>query len=123
MTTPLDSNLLLLLGLSLAACSPAARLNAHDAADANDTGNAVGAKDASERSLLDRLPTLPSGRPERVGKVSVTAEVPYSAASGRTCRALSISSELNRGAIPRLACTKGGAWFFVPEVFVTSLAE
>lgn len=115
---PLASSLLhLLLGSSLAACSSIVAANPRDVADANDTGNAIGAKDASESRMLQRLPALPTGKPERVGQVSVTADAPYSAASGRTCRALSVRPEPAQPAVLRLACTKGGPWFFVPDVF------
>jgi hypothetical protein len=111
------SLLLLLLGSLAAACSPVLSASARDVADANDTGNAIGAKNASERTVLQRLPGLPSGKAERLGSLNVTAEAPYTAASGRTCRALSLSDEPRQQAVPRLACTKGGAWFFVPDVF------
>jgi len=118
MRLPLQDLLLILLtGSALAACSSAVAANPRDVADANDTGNAIGAKDASERSVLERLPALPTDRTERIGALSVTAAAPYAAASGCTCRALAVRPNSGQPPVSRLACTKGGAWFFVPDVF------
>lgn len=86
-------------------------------ADANDTGRTVAARSEGERALLGKVPSLPSGVVTRVGSDSVSAEEPYTAASGRTCRALTITPAASRNATHRLACTDGRTWFFVPDVF------
>lgn len=112
--TPGDVNLLL-LSLALSACSSPRPINARDVADANDTGNAIPAGNASERNLLVEVSHMPTGTRQRVGELDVTAAAPYSAASGRTCRPLELATggKLDR----RLACTDGRDWFFVPKVF------
>lgn len=71
--------------------------------------------DELERELLRRLPELPSQQPVSINDATVLAGAPYFAASGRTCRALTIE-----GAGPsrsRLACREDGDWFFVPAIF------
>jgi hypothetical protein len=67
--------------------------------------------------VLKALVSLPSGKPQQVAGATVVAEPAYVAASGRTCRALSINATNRVDPRHRLACTNGGAWFFVPEVF------
>lgn len=106
--------------LSLGACSRPASISARDAADANDTGQSVDAKNSSEREVLKQIPTMPSGAARRFGDLWVTAASPYAAASGRTCRPLELGQTRAQQTIHRLACTAGGAWFFVPDVFATS---
>ena len=91
--------------------------NARDAADANDAGRWLAASGEGERALLGRLSTLPSGTEQRMGDSVVVAEAPYDAASGRTCRALHVASPQTHVKSHRLACRKGNAWFFVPDVF------
>jgi len=85
-------------------------------ADANDTGRSVGARSNVEREVLKAIPSLPSSKPQQVAGATVVAEPAYPAASGRTCRAFSINAKNNPEG-HRLACTNGGAWFFVPDVF------
>jgi hypothetical protein len=63
------------------------------------------------------LPNLPTGAPRHVDAVDVMADAPYTAASGRTCRALALSAGKDADASHRLACTDGSGWFFVPDVF------
>lgn len=101
----------------LGACSSAAPISARDAADANDTGATLLAKNEAERSLLTQVPTLPSQTARRLGQTVVVAEAPYTAASGRTCRALHLTSSSPKTDSHRLACNDGKAWFFVPDVF------
>lgn len=67
--------------------------------------------------MLSALPTLPSGQPRRVAAATVVAEPAYTAASGRTCRAVQLSSATSTRTSHRLACTSGRDWFFVPDVF------
>lgn len=70
-----------------------------------------------ERGILREVASLPSGVARQVGGSSVVAEAPYVAASGRTCRALQLSSQPPTQTLHRLACSDGKAWFFVPDVF------
>jgi hypothetical protein len=98
-------------------CSSQPALSARDAADASDTGGKLAARSPSERALLDSLPSLPPGVARRVGAVTVTAEAPYAAASGRTCRVLRLDADRKGQGSRRLACSDGTSWFFVPDVF------
>jgi hypothetical protein len=98
-------------------CAPTP-LNPRDAADANDTGRTVDARTEAERALLQELASLPAGKAKLVGDVSVLAHAPYTAASGRTCRALEITPQPGGKGIGRLACSQDDkTWFFVPDVF------
>lgn len=83
--------------------------------DANDVGTVLSDVDADERAALARLPELHDGKVATVGKWKVVAEPVYVAASGRSCRRVSFVSGTEGE--ERLACTEGGAWFFVPDVF------
>jgi hypothetical protein len=103
--------------LVLDACSATPLPSPRDVADANDTGRALAARTDDERAVLGQLPTLASGQPRRLGSVTVTAEAPYTAASGRTCRALQLTPTAAPVTRHRLACREGAAWFFVPDVF------
>jgi hypothetical protein len=96
---------------------------ARDAADANDTGRTLAARSEAERAVLLKIATLPNDTPQQVGNITVVAGPPYDAASGRTCRALRLKSAGAGGSSDRLACSVGGAWFFVPDVFAGSAAE
>ena len=112
---------LLLLLLPLA-CSSVRQPSARDVADANDTGRAVPAVNATERQVLARVAGLPSGTAIQIGDATVNAEAPYVAASARSCRALHITSSASRQARDRLACNDGRAWFFVPDIFGSAIA-
>lgn len=103
--------------LGLAACASPPPASARDVADANDTGRAVGARSNVEREVLKAIPSLPSSKPQQVAGATVIAEPAYVAASGRTCRAISLDSKSKAESRHRLVCTNGGAWFFVPDVF------
>jgi hypothetical protein len=52
--------------------------------------SAVAPGDELERELLRRLPELPAEQPVSIDDATVIAQAPYFAASGRTCRALTI---------------------------------
>jgi hypothetical protein len=67
--------------------------------------------------LLGHVAALPSGRQQRVAGFVVQADAPYAAASGRTCRTLTIEQAGATPARNRVACTDGKRWFFVPNVF------
>jgi hypothetical protein len=105
-----------LLTLAAAACGGGARPSPRDAADAADTGGTLPARSASEQSILQQVPQLPAGATRTVGDSQVIAEPAYHSASGRTCRALSITEGKQKQASHRLACTEGKTWFFVPDV-------
>lgn len=99
------------------ACSSSKPLPARDVADANDTGRTLAARNQAERQLLEKVAGLRNDRAEQVGGLSVVAEAPYAAASGRTCRALSLKQAGASNGMSRVACTDGKQWFFVPDVF------
>jgi hypothetical protein len=107
----------ILLATALLGCSSSPRTNPRDAADANDTGRKLVPSSESERALLREVMTLPNGAPKRIGHDTVVADAAYQAASGRTCRALRVTSGPEQRAAQHLACTDGRAWFFVPDVF------
>jgi hypothetical protein len=109
--------------LVLWSCSSAPPPSARDVADANDTGGTLHPKNETDRELLKELPSLPSGTPQRVAGASVVADAPYTSASGRSCRAMHVTTQRAGRATPRLACTDGKAWFFVPDVFGNSSSE
>jgi hypothetical protein len=111
----------MLLMAFLTACSSHVT-SARDAADANDTGRRLAPTNEGERKLLQALAALPNGKEQRVGADTVVAEAPYEAASGRTCRALSVTLGATRRALHRLACSDGRGWFFVPDVFGSNAA-
>jgi hypothetical protein len=50
-----------------------------------------------------------------MGDTTVVADGAYTAASGRTCRALTMGTAGKNAR--RLACHNGGSWYFVPDVF------
>ena len=106
-----------LVGSLLIGCASAPPAAARDVADANDTGSTLVAKSQSERALLTDLPGLPALATRRLGDATVMAEAPYAAASGRTCRALHVTSKQPATTRHRLACSDGKSWFFVPDVF------
>jgi hypothetical protein len=109
---------LTLLSLTLPiACSAAPAPSARDVADANDTGRTLNARSESERALLAEAGALPNTSSRRFGSTSVSAEPPYTAASGRTCRVLHITDATSTAARERLVCSTSNGWLFVPDVF------
>jgi len=88
--------------------------------DARDVGTTVEPASEDERRVLEQLPELVPGKRVTIGSLTVVAERPYPAASGRTCRSVTLTaSGQKRSPRPRLACSEGGSgeWFFVPDVF------
>jgi hypothetical protein len=88
--------------------------------------SAIAPEDDFERELLRRLSSLPAEQPVSIDDATVTARAPYYAASGRTCRALTIQSagqSAGSAARSRLVCREDSEWFFVPEVFRPEGAE
>jgi hypothetical protein len=106
-----------LFALALVGCSSSKPLAARDVADANDTGRTLAARTQAEQQLLARVGSLPSGSAQQLAGLSVIAEPAYAAASGHTCRALSITQSNPAAQRQRIACTDGKNWFFVPDVF------
>jgi hypothetical protein len=106
-----------LCALLLSACGAKRAAEPRDLADANDTGAALAARSNLERAVLGSVSSIPIGQPTRIAGATVTAEAAYSAASGRTCRAVSMTADSQEATSHRLACSSGKAWFFVPDVF------
>jgi hypothetical protein len=106
----------LILAMTAGGCSrPAVEPRA--VADANDTGATLAPRNDVERAVLKAVSSLPTGAPSRVAGATVVAEAAYTAASGRTCRSLSINNPPGSQSVYRLACANGGSWFFAPDVF------
>ena len=105
----------------VAACSHPAPISAREAADASDTGGTMKATTETERAILRQLEDIPGNTPRRLGDITVVAEPPYLAASGRTCRALRLSMGREHRTRERLACRRGASWFFVPNVFASEV--
>jgi hypothetical protein len=92
--------------------------------DANDTGGRLQPASESERKLLEALGQMPAGTEQKVGSLSVVADRPYHAASGRVCRRVTIASAAPQAESgTRLACSDGKSWFFVPDVFIAPAQE
>jgi hypothetical protein len=69
--------------------------------------------------VLERLNDMPTQKRQTVGNLSVVADPPYAAASGRTCRRVTLTSTAKpQTSTMRLACKDGKAWQFVPSVFL-----
>lgn len=109
------------LALLLLGCSRPT-VEARAAADANDTGGSISPRSDLERALLRAISSLPDGTPRQVAGATVVAEPAYTAASGRTCRPLNVSSAAGK-ASHLLACASGSGWFFVPDVFSATSTE
>ncbi len=107
---------LLLLSAGVSGCGGShPQPTATELREANDTGRTVEASDATERAILQSLAELRPDTPRTVQGATVVVGGAYHAASGRTCRTVSITrggKEQNR-----LACSNGEEWFFVPNVF------
>jgi hypothetical protein len=73
----------------------------------------------SELKVLAALDELAPGQPRAIGDLSVVADAPYHAASGRTCRGVTLTSTLPpKHSRTRLACKHGQQWQFAPSVFL-----
>lgn len=78
--------------------------------------SAIEPANQTEREILQRLPALAPEQPVTIEGAIVSAAAPYHAASGRTCRFLTITGA-DRSSRSRLACREDAAWFFVPPIF------
>jgi hypothetical protein len=97
--------------------------------DAVPGGTKLEPASAAESDVLKRLDSLAPNQPTPIAGATVTAELPYFSASGRTCRW--VTTTLGKAAVSsrRLACKEApvsddddgerqsGQWFFVPDVF------
>jgi hypothetical protein len=106
-------SLLAFFVMSCAGSQPAATSGAPASA-----GGTIPPADSSEQEVLDRVGNLPPRAAVRVQGLTVFADYPYTAASGRTCRRLTLT-RTGRQPTDRMACSDGKSWFFVPSVFVT----
>lgn len=112
------SALVWLFAIVVSSCASASKPEPRDVADANDTGRTVGASNGLEREVLSAMPTLSEGKPKQLAGANVVAQSAYSAASGRLCRRVVMTTA--SAVKQRLACTNGDGWFFVPDVFAES---
>jgi len=73
----------------------------------------------AEAKVLARLDRFPVAEARSVDTVSVVADAPYAAASGKTCRRLTFTpSTPPKTSRTRLACKDADRWTFVPSVFL-----
>lgn len=71
-----------------------------------------------EREFLIRLADVPAGQPVAFGSQVFVADAPYFAASGRTCRPVTVRPREPDGQVDfRLACEERDGWVFVPDPF------
>jgi hypothetical protein len=101
--------------VELAGCSqpPDARSTAD--ADAIEMRDRSRPQTEEEIQLLQQIATLSEGASSQLGKVTVSVESSYLAASGATCKQTAIvGSKESDG--QRLACHDEQGWFFAPDV-------
>ena len=84
----------------------------------------------AEAKVLEKLDRLPVAKATTVETLSVVADAPYAAASGKTCRRLTLTSQGSstsqappKTARTRLACRNGDGWSFVPSVFLAATEQ
>lgn len=92
----------------------------HDARHPEDTaatesGGRHEPQTDEERKLLARVRVLPTNVKEKVGSRTVSAAQAYHAASGYSCRNVTIEEGGER--TQRLACGDESGWFFVPDIY------
>jgi hypothetical protein len=105
------------LALALMSCSGSAPPPETAAAPAR-AGGTIPPANSAEKEILLRIDQMPARAAVRVQGLTVIADYPYVAASGRTCRRITQTSSSGASA-ERLACSDGRTWFYVPTVFVT----
>ncbi len=72
--------------------------------------------DDLEKAILAQLKQLAPDKEANINGRVVVAGAPYAAASGRTCRAVSVRANGPAAARDHLACRIGNGWAFVPDV-------
>jgi len=107
-----------LTGVNLAGCG--ASQEQPIAAPAPVGGGTAEAGSPAEEKVLERLADMPPSKSQRIGELAVLAEAPYTAASGKTCRRVTLTkAAAPRSSRTRLACSDGEAWQYVPDVFLS----
>lgn len=102
--------------LAAAACaSTQPRPTAREVREANDVGRAIAPVNATEEQILADAERLPADMPKEINGTSVTASLPYFAASGRTCRRFVIG--YSEDPVTKLSCKGRDGWYFVPNIF------
>ncbi|HEU5076601.1 MAG TPA: DVU3141 family protein [Polyangiaceae bacterium] len=102
----------------IACGSTNSNVNAEEPSPILGDGTAEAASPA-EAKVLERLDQLPVAEARPVDTLSVVADAPYAAASGKTCRRLTLTPlEPPKTSRTRLACKDGDRWAFVPSVFL-----
>lgn len=78
----------------------------------------VPAETKGEQELLARLGDVPTGEPVTVAGQVFVVDAPYAAASGRTCRSITVRGPEGEGQPEvKLACDGPGGWELVPDPF------
>lgn len=78
----------------------------------------VPAATPGEREVLARMAEIPAGQAVTLAGQVFIVDEPYHAASGRTCRSVTIRAAREAGGTDvRLACAEDGGWVFVPDPF------
>lgn len=104
--------------VSFGCSSTSSNANADSPASVLGDGTAEAASPA-EAKVLARLDELPVAEARAVDGISVVAEAPYAAASGKTCRRLTLTpSTPPKTSRTRLACKDAERWGFVPNVLL-----
>lgn len=91
---------------------------------AEEPGTVIGdgtaeAASPAEAKVLAGLDRLPAAKEASVDNLSVVADPPYAAASGKTCRRLTLTSlRPPKPSNTRLACRNAEGWAFVPSVYL-----
>jgi hypothetical protein len=74
---------------------------------------------ADEAAILERIPGLSDGQEATVGAATVEVKRTYFAASGRTCKAVTLldgAGDAGGAAKHLTVCEVDGEWAYVPEV-------
>lgn len=78
----------------------------------------------AEAKVLTKLDQVPVAKATTVETLSVVADAPYAAASGKLCRRLTLTLlSPPKTSRTRLACRSGEGWSFVPSVFLASTEQ
>lgn len=100
----------------------------HDVTPQGPTGG-VGdgtaeATSPAEAKVLAMLEQLPAAQARSIDGLNVVADAAYAAASGKTCRRLTLTPlKPPKTSKTRVACRDGTGWAFVPSVFLASTEQ